>query len=91
MTPERRGVLWRRAFSHHVSPWRRRIVGSLIAAVILTAAGMGLFAIVILVATIPTVVRYVRREIALGLLLADAHRYDQSRAAIPATDLRDQK
>lgn len=57
-------------------------------AVLLAIIGEPFLGVLLLFTAIPTAVRYVRRELALGALLAEASRTEARMARIPLTDLR---
>lgn len=64
------------------------MAASFVAAVILTAAGQPFPGLLLLAFAAPTAWRYVRRELALGALLAEAYRTERQLRRIPLEDLR---
>lgn len=82
-------MLWARAFPPGgVRGWRRRIRITALLTFGLFAARQTFPMVLVLASGVPTLVRYLRREVALGLLLRDGRRYDEQLARIPAADLR---
>lgn len=89
MTPERRGVLWARAFpAGGVTRWRQRMWASVAVAILMVGVGEAYVAALMLLSAAPTWIRYLRREVALGLLLRAGHEHDRQVASVPLRDLR---
>ena len=72
-----------------VRPWRRRMALTFAVAVLLSFVGEPFLAVLLLGSAAPTLVRYVRRELALGALMAEARANQRQLARIPSADLRE--
>lgn len=87
MTPHRRAQLEQRANPPDgVDALKRRMTLTVLVAIGLALAQQTFPAVLVLLSIAPTAVRYLRRELAVGALLADAGRARR----IPMADLREQ-
>jgi len=58
-------------------------------AVMLTLIGEPFVGVLLLATAVPTLIRYVRRELALGALIACARQNEEMLSRVPLRDLRD--
>lgn len=89
MDPHHRRQLEARAFPEGgVTPWRRTFWTLLLVAAGLAIAEQRFMALIVAALALPTIVRYVRREWALGALIAEDRRRAAELLRVPVEDMR---